>query len=331
MNIWPFIMEYAKKHGITQIGVCSADPFWELRNVLDRKNYLLESFVEQDIQKRMDPSLILPQAKSIVVFAYPYHRQMAVSPDEALRGRLSLGAIGEDYHRILSRILEGLGLCLAEKIEAHYKVYVDTGPLVDRMVAVRAGLGYIGKNGSLHCWEAGSMFFLGYLVTDKEIQTPPMGHEQGGCGSCRKCIEHCPSGALTEEGLEYTKCISYITQKKGELSKEERTALGRQIYGCDVCQLVCPHNQKINQFPPVTSLEEAMPDIEGLMAMSNRQFYSAFGSTAAGWRGKKTLQRNALAVLSNMGTAKARQALERYAKDDRLWVRQAALQYLNES
>lgn len=258
------------------------------------QNQKLGGFAEQDIEKRISPALSLPGVKSIVVLAMPYRKKLLVPPDDKARGHISQSALGEDYHRLLKAHLEAV----AAFFEPHeYRAYVDTGPLVDRAVACRAGLGSLGKNQSL-LTPGGSMYFIGYLLTTRELAPTPHA-AQKVCGACTRCLRACPAGALSEEGFAMEKCISYLTQKKGLLTLEEMRSMGRQLYGCDVCQLACPHNR--GQGEPFSDLEAAMPQLEELLSISEKEFWERFGSTAAGWRGRRIFQRNAVIALFNQG------------------------------
>lgn len=316
------IYSYVKTEGIIKMGICAADPFEELRPVLQKKSADLKGFVEQDIEKRIDPKISLPGAYSIVVFALPYGKQFLFELDQIPRARLSDGAIGLDYHIILREKLKGLAETLSACTQHQYVVFVDTGPFVDREVAKRAGIGFYGKNGAIIVPEAGSMVFIGALVTTLKLEPSPI--IKGDCGKCTKCIQACPTGALQADGsFESKKCISYLTQTKGTLTIEQMKQIGKQLYGCDICQKVCPYNHD-QEKEPIYTIEEAMPSIEKLMHYSNKEFTDKFGLTAAGWRGKKPLQRNALAALANSQDTKSQALLQSYVKDSREWVRETA-------
>lgn len=202
------------------------------------------------------------------------------------------------------------------------KIYSDTGPLSDRDVAVRCGLGVRGKNGSVINSKIGGMFFIGYMLTDIDYSLwQSKKSEHIDCGNCNKCIDACPNGAINNGVCDYNKCISYITQKKGVLTYEEYKNIGKQIYGCDVCQRVCPYNKGYT----IAENETAYPDIEKILNMTNREFKNIFGITAAGWRGKRTLQRNALAVLGNIRNKDGLNIAEKFVNSEYEDLRSAAL------
>lgn len=296
-------------------GVGSAEPFKISRELL--KDI---PFVNYSYEKRTDPSLTMTDAKSLVCIGMPYNTIYTFVNDSRLRGAFSSGAVGEDYHITIINKLKAI----ENEIIGEYKAmsFSDTGPLIDREVAVRCSLGYMGKNCSIINDKIGGMFFIGYMITNipyekwnvnlKTVNTK-------GCADCENCIAACPTGALSKNGFDYKKCISYITQKPGVLSDTEARSVGRQIYGCDVCQRVC----KKNRF----NFEEnklAYPDAEELLSISNREFDRVYKNTAAGWRGKKILQRNAVIALGNLKDKRALPILEGLLADTREEISQSA-------
>ena len=326
MDTEKIIYTYAENNGIGAAGICSGEDFSDMRPILEKNNGKLKGFVEQDVEKRMCPSLTLPGIKSIIVFALPYRKKLDFAMDDRLRGNLSHGAVGEDYHITLKRILEGLAEELQKFLSFRYKIFVDTGPLVDREVAKRAGIGSIGKNGSVISPKCGSMFFIGYMMTDLDLPFS-LPSAENPCTSCHICIDCCPSGALSEEGFHAEKCISCLTQLNRSLTMEEMKVMGKQIYGCDICQLCCPKN-KGNSRESVTDINAAKPDLEELLSLSNKAFKETYGKTAAGWRGKKILQRNALIALGNSGDKRAEAILSAFLTDERDIIQDTAYKAL---
>lgn len=209
-------------------------------------------------------------------------------------GNISLYARSLDYHRIgeakLGRLSETLRELGAEKTE----IYVDKGGLDDRKAAYLAGLGFWGRNGMLICEELGSYFFIGQIVHDLALEPDaPLEQECLGCG---KCERECPAGALSAGRVDVDRCLSAVTQKKGELTAEEEALLRRNgfCWGCDACQSVCPHNSELGNTAISEFLEERRAvlkktDIDGL---SNREFKEKYGKYAFSWRGKGVLLRN---------------------------------------
>ncbi len=315
MSLHNKLNEFCRKENIAA-GIGSADSFDYLKELLKNKHV---PFVSYTVEERTEPSLTMKDAKSIIAIGLSYNTVYKKINDGKLRGNMSAGAVGTDYHTVVREKLERLknevlGSCRAI-------IFTDTGPLSDRDVALRCSLGVRGKNGSIINKSIGGMFFIGYILTDMYIE-PDKNEEkdQISCGSCQRCIKACPNNALSDGKCDYTKCISYLTQKKGVLTDNELESIGRQIYGCDVCQRACPFNKDFS----VSTDERAYPDIEQLLSMSNKDFKNTYGSTAAGWRGKRTLQRNALAVLGNIGDEKTAPLIERFIDSEHDELRTAA-------
>jgi len=193
----------------------------------------------------------LKSVKSVVVVAHEYFAPDAHGiPDDASRGVIARYARGADYHRVVKKKLNALLAWLDERTEGHVegRAYVDTGPLLERELAQRAGLGWFGRNTLLINPSRGSYFFLGVLLLDLELPSDePFTADR--CGSCRACLDACPTGALLgrdEDGaprIDARRCISYLTiELRGPIPRELRPAIGNRIYGCDICQEVCPFN-----------------------------------------------------------------------------------------
>ncbi len=312
------IYSYLNK-GLCDIGICKAEGFEEEREVILAVNSSLKGFVEQDIEKRIYPSLTMPEAKSIISASFPYIKKMPVK-DAGLRVRVSMGAVGEDYHISLKRILEDMAHELEDKFNAACKVFVDTGPLSDRAVALKSGIGYIGKNGSLVSKNGGSGVFLGYILTDLELEKTDSVKED--CGSCKKCIISCPAGALSEEGFCMEKCISYITQKKGMLTEKEMALMGTDIFGCDVCHRVCPKTRVTDE---QINKDDIFPLAEEILALDNKGFKERFGNSAVSFRGRNIIRRNVICALSNIKTEESLALIKKYINDDSELVSKTAL------
>lgn len=301
------IIAAAPAMGIDKIGFASADPFLELKEILLRHRELgrESGFEEPDIDKRVDPRLSMPDARSIIAIAVAYPSKMENAPKSepgAYRGILSRSAWGEDYHHVLRERLKRLEAFILERVpEARTEIMVDTGALSDRAVAERAGIGWVGKNCALITPEFGSWVFLGEMLTNLPI--PPDTPVTESCGDCTVCIDACPTGALVGPGqLNSGNCISFLTQTKGFLEDEFKRKIGNRLYGCDTCQIVCPKNKGKNwthhaEFAP--DPEIAKPLLKPLLTMSNREFKEKFGRSAASWRGKKPIQRNAVIGLGH--------------------------------
>lgn len=324
---------YAMSIGVDKIGFTTAAPFTELKNRLRRQQELgfQSGFEESDIEKRTEPLQLLEGAESIVAIAVAYPSKMKDAPagkKGARRGIFCRASWGVDYHTALRQRLALLKAWLEERVSnVRIESMVDTGALVDRAVAERAGIGWSGKNCSIITPEFGSYVYLGELVTN--IPFAPDKPMEDECGECRLCLDVCPTGALIEGGqLNSQRCIAFLTQTKGYLPDEFRTHIGNRLYGCDTCQTVCPKNKgKINwiheEFKPDPEL--AKPLLTPLLTISNREFKAKFGHVSGSWRGKKPIQRNAILALAHFKEdAAVPDLIELLKKDERPVIRGTA-------
>ena len=275
------IKHFAAAHGCIA-GISDALPLEEER---ERLIAMPTPFVSRDIKKRIDPKCSLPEAKSVVVLGKGY----APSPT----GNLSSLGYGTDYHITLTNILKEL----AKSLKCKNVVMIDSGPLAERAFAVKAGLGFWGRNGMVISPELGSFFNIGLLIVDITLTpTLPVNRQLSVCPEdCSLCMEICPSGAIKPYSVDPMACISYLTQKKGILTEAEMAAIGTQLYGCDLCQTCCPLNKA---FTSTSQLYEEDP--AEILVMDEAAFKTRFGHTAMAWRGLKHLQRNAKIVLDNI-------------------------------
>ncbi|MBM7647680.1 epoxyqueuosine reductase [Bacillus ectoiniformans] len=312
------IIEYSRSIGIDKIGFASADPFTELKNRLIRQQELhYESgFEEKDIEKRVDPALTFESPQSIIAIALAYPSKMTESPKGKKgerRGVFCRASWGEDYHFVLKDRLNKLEAFIASKVpEARFRSMVDTGELSDRAVAERAGIGWSAKNCSIITPEFGSYVYLGEMITNLPFE--PDQPLESQCGTCTKCIDACPTGALVQGGqLNSKRCIAFLTQTKDFLPEEFRDKLGNRLYGCDTCQTVCPDNKGKDahfheEMEP--NPEAVKPLLEPLLQISNKEFKQQFGLMSGSWRGKKPIQRNAMIALAFFKEESALPALE---------------------
>jgi len=301
------IIDYSKEIGIDKIGFTTAGAFSEMKNRLIRQEMLgyQSGFEEKDIEKRVDPSLIFDSPKSIIAIALAYPSKMKNAPQSKRgerRGIFCRASWGTDYHHVLRDRLSKLEEYIVSRVpQARFKSMVDTGELVDRAVAERAGIGWSGKNCSIITPEFGSYVYLGEMVTN--LPFAPDTPMQDQCGTCNKCVDVCPTGALIEGGqLDAQKCIAFLTQTKGFLADEYRVKLGNRLYGCDTCQTVCPENKGMDfhfheEMEP--DPEIAKPLLKPLLTISNREFKEKYGHVSGSWRGKKPIQRNAIIALAH--------------------------------
>jgi epoxyqueuosine reductase len=220
---------------------------------------------------------------------------------------------GRDYHRVIgARLRELARFICAEFPGSECVPCVDTGPLVDRAAAVRAGLGWFGKNGNVLTKEFGSWVLLGELITTLDLE--PDEPLKTNCGTCDVCIGSCPTGAISANGtVDARRCISDLTQLKTPIPREFRKAVGNRIWGCDDCQTPCPVNRlkdeaattrRESEFAPLPHLGTSV-DLPAVLRMTKSQFREWFGQTSMAWRGKAVLQRNAAVALGNSRDARA--------------------------
>lgn len=304
MNIKESIRQYATTIGIDCVGFTTADPFFEIEKRL-RAQYdqqLVSGFEEKEIARRINPKLTMPTAKTIISIAIAYPSKTLARQDNKVRGSFSSSSYGKDYHHVLRERMAQLACYIEEKTGAVSQCFSDTGPLVDTVVARRAGVGFIGKNGLLITENYGSYVYLGYIMSEIDVAADEI--LATSCGSCVKCIDACPTNALFGNGsMNAKKCLSYQTQKKGVVTEPYRSKMGKMLYGCDICQMVCPYNKGINnefheEMMPV--LDDVKPEISQILRMTKRQFKDKFGYMAGAWRGVHVTRRNALIAARNL-------------------------------
>jgi epoxyqueuosine reductase len=328
-----WVCEQARELGFDLCGVALAEAFAELANYSEwlERGYGGEMGYLRD-GRRTDPRAVLDGARSVIVVALNYNsaqpystEQAAVPSDDSPRGWISRYAWGDDYHDVLREKLNALVTRMhsewPESFEA--RAYVDTGPIVERVAAKYAGLGWLAKNTCLINEELGSWLFLGVILTTLELSPSLATGEPPAadlCGNCRLCLDACPTQAFAAPYvLDACKCVSYLTiELRGAIPEELRPQMGTAVIGCDICQDVCPWNRK----SPVTQLAafqpravEAIsengkakienaatlfaPELEWLAALSQEEFSTIFRGSAikrAKWRG---LVRNACIALGN--------------------------------
>ncbi len=331
-----WIVQRARELGFALCGVARLEKFPEheqFREWLSR-GYAGEMAYLED-ERRREPAGVLLGAESVIVCALNYNTAHPYSVEGNATGLageplgfVSRYAWGRDYHEVMWERLNELLRSLAERFqEAHSsRAYADTGPLAERIFAKHAGLGWLGKNTLLLNQQLGSWFFLGAITTTLELEpslAPGELPPADLCGSCRRCLDACPTGALVEPYvMDARRCISYLTiELRGSIPEEFREAMGRNVYGCDICQDVCPHNRKaplteVGEFEPRSwAIGESLlePRLEWLAGMAVEEFREKFRGSAmkrAKWRG---LVRNACVALGNAKLEKGSAEQQRVA------------------
>ena len=291
------------------VGALKARIFEELEPVLLKRaaENRLTAFEEPNLQRRMNPFLLMPEVKSLITVATSYHTTAKMSDQAAPRfnGELARFARGLDYHRILHRQLHEMAEKLQLRVpDLKWQAYVDTGPLVDRHLAFQSGMGFYGKNNCLILPEFGSCVVLGYLLINQPVEGC-MEEQQPlkSCEGCGRCQRACPVKALEEPyQIDPDRCLSHLLQRKENIPEMFRKSAGNKLYGCDICQDVCPHNLQaaVTREPAMeTDGGARWLDLAHLLKLSNRMFNRLYRSRAFGWRGQRIMQRNALLALGN--------------------------------
>ena len=268
------------------------------------------------VKRGCNPQEILPGARSIIAVAMSYMAEGPSNGDSARpQGKVARYAWGHDYHKVMEERLKLLAQRLSEQLgkSVQARVYVDTGPMLDRAVAERAGVGWFGKNTNVLTSSHGSWVFLGQIITDLELE--PDEPLKKTCGQCRICIDECPTGALVAPYvLDNAKCISYLTiELRGPMPKHLRPLVGDWVFGCDICQDVCPVNRKAQPTrEPAFQIGEhgfAALELLPLLEITEDEFRERFRNSPIRRAKRAGLLRNVCVALGNIGDAQAVPAL----------------------
>jgi epoxyqueuosine reductase len=315
--------------GFDLMGITSAAPLaqggrlraWVAQGLAGEMGYM-----SRDVEKRVNPSRVLPEVRSIIVLGVNYYTSPSVAEAAPGCGWISRYAWGQDYHTVLGDKLKALVTFIRElegpDVQARW--YVDTGPILERELAWRAGLGWPGKNTNLINRHLGSWLFLGAILLDRELlyDTPATAH----CGTCTRCLVACPTGALVAPGvLDARRCISYLTiELRGPIPRQLRPLMGTHIFGCDICQAVCPWNRQA----PVSSNPAflpragyAAPELIPLLRLSADDFRTRFQGSPVTRAKRRGLLRNVAVALGNLRDVRALAALETVLHDTEPLIR----------
>jgi epoxyqueuosine reductase len=304
--------------GFDLVGITSAEPLahgsrlraWVAQGFAGEMGYM-----SRDVDKRVNPSRVLPEVRSIIVLAMNYYTSPSMPEASPGRGWISRYAWGQDYHSVLRNKLEALVAFIRafEGADVRARWYVDTGPILERELAWRAGLGWPGKNTTLINRRVGSWLFLGAILLDRELvyDAPATAH----CGTCTRCLVACPTGALVAPGvLDARRCISYLTiELRGPIPREFRPLMGTHIFGCDICQAVCPWNRRAPVASEAAFLPRAgfaAPELIPLLSLSDDEFRARFRGSAITRAKRPGLLRNVAVALGNLRDLRALPALE---------------------
>jgi epoxyqueuosine reductase len=301
------VKQAASELGFDLVGIARADRVDEadlLAEWLDRGRHGTMRWMENWREKRVDPRLLVEGCRSVVSVGLLYKQPDRDAPQPP-GTKVARYAWGEDYHRVLKDKLQALlarGRALDPAFEG--RAFTDSGPVMERWWAQRAGLGWRGKNTLLLNKRLGSFFFLGEILVRAELEPDPAGVDH--CGTCTRCIDACPTGAIVApRELDARRCISYWTiEHRGELSPEEEESVGKWLFGCDVCQDVCPWNRDApdTREERFGSRAAAWPaSLDDILTMSGEEFDARFGDSAIERARRSGLVRNAAIVGRNTG------------------------------
>jgi epoxyqueuosine reductase len=287
---------------------------WTGRGMAGEMSYL----TDRRADVRADPRNLLPSAQSILCVGKLYNGPQPYSTEftAAELAWISRYAWGEDYHTVVRRGLERVAQRIRELAAFDYKMCVDTAPLLERSYARDAGLGWIGKNTCLINQHAGSWFFLGELITSLELE--PDAHADERCGTCTRCIDACPTAAIVPGGtagwmIDSRLCISYFTiELRGAIPEHQRSATGANVFGCDICQDVCPWNRRAAMtLEPAFAPREFAPPLERLSALTAEEFQQLFRDTPVARAKYSGFLRNVTVAMGNSHSPAFRPALLR--------------------
>ncbi|NLY11629.1 MAG: tRNA epoxyqueuosine(34) reductase QueG [Firmicutes bacterium] len=311
------IIDKATEIGFDAVAITDPSPLKESLQELEKckAEGRYPEFAEQDLILRTTPKKLMHEVKTIISLAIAYK---TVDPENPVgfSGSLARYSWGKDYHVVFKERLEQFTSFLRENCGVN-KVYSasDITPLAERALAMRAGLGNQGANCCLYVKSYGSWVVLGEILIDVKLPETAIKPSTrcDDCDDCGMCVKACPTNALYEPfKIRPQLCLSYLTQMKGIIPTQLRKYFGRKLWGCDICQQVCPRNIKADR----SRHQEFMPlygttiPLLPLLSLSNKEFQATFGETAIAWRGKSTLQRNACIILGNIGDPLAIDSLE---------------------
>lgn len=307
------IKDLAYRAGFDLCGIVSPDVIPEAKEQLKswlEKNYHSEmEYMAREPERRTDPRKSMPEVRSIIMLGINYF-QTDIDKVPVHNGRVSKYARGKDYHNVIGKRTKNLIAMISHEVsesnEDDFRWYVDYGPMLERAYAAKAGLGYIGKNSMLINKDYGSWIFLSEILTSLEIEPDnPYGVDHGDCGRCQMCLVSCPTGAIVEDGVvDAGMCISYLTiERPSEISEHLANQMGSKIFGCDICQDVCPKNKKSQVTSHIEFIKGGVGEFVNALEIMKINDHEDFIDFAAGTpltRPKlEGMKRNAEIVLQN--------------------------------
>jgi len=295
------LKEKARSLGFDLVGIAPVGPSPEAAFYPTwlEKGYAGEMrYLERQKADRMNPD-----ARSVIVCAMNYNTDRPRTPYDRLRAWVSRYAWGADYHETLQRKLKELAAWIEQSSSRRPRTYVDTGPVLERVFAKYAGIGWFGKNTCIIHEKAGSWLFLGCILTDLELQPDRPAPDR--CGTCTRCIDACPTGAILEPYvLDSRRCISYTTiELRGEIPESDRAGIGQHLFGCDICQDVCPWNSKAlptGELAFQPRFPSGQVDLQKLVSWRDGEYRDTLRGSAMKRVKLPILQRNGRIVLENL-------------------------------
>lgn len=319
-----FVRAEAQRRGFSLVGVTPADPL-EAADFHARwvaMGYAGDmAWLGRNLDRRSDPRQVVPGARSVICLGMHYDPPPSPAPAQPLTGQIARYARGDDYHDLIKKRLADLWASLRQRAgdNAEGRYYVDTGPVLERELAARAGLGWWGKNTMLINQQQGSYFFLAEIITTLDLVSdePATDH----CGTCTRCLDACPTDAFPEPYvLDSRRCISYLTiEVKGAIPPELRDGMGDWLLGCDICQDVCPWNRRApNTAEPAFHARDGLDpvDLLQLIRMNRDAFNERFRRNPAKRPKRRGMLRNAAIALGNSGSAEAVEVLRDVLRDE---------------
>ncbi|WP_278876482.1 tRNA epoxyqueuosine(34) reductase QueG [Paracoccus yeei] len=316
------LTEQAQAEGFSALGICAPDANPQLPErlaaFLEQGRHGQMDWMADRAHWRADPSALWPEARSVIMLAELYtpgHDPLAVL-DQRDRGAVSVYAQGRDYHDLVKKRLKRLGGWLVNLTGCEIKVFVDTAPVMEKPLAQAAGLGWQGKHTNLLSRTLGSWFFLGAVFTTLEL--PRDAPEAERCGSCRACLDACPTGAFPAPyQLDARRCVSYLTiEHRGPVDPELRPGLGNRIYGCDDCLAACPWNKFAQEASEMRYHgPHGAPALAELAQLDDAAFRARFSGSPIKRIGRDRMVRNVLYAIGNSGLAHLRPLAEALRDD----------------
>ncbi|MDF1499385.1 MAG: tRNA epoxyqueuosine(34) reductase QueG [Anaerolineales bacterium] len=327
------IKSTAYRLGFALVGITTPDSprsFENYRRWIDAGRHAGMGYLatERALKRREDPRRILPECKSIIVTGTSYLPRNHFAASEKASARVASYALGEDYHDVIASRLEELARAVELLVgrSIPYKVYTDTGPILERDLAQRAGIGWIGKNSCLINPDRGSYFLLGEILLGVSLQPDPP-FQSDHCGSCTRCIEACPTQCiLAERTVDANRCVSYLTiEEKGVIPHELRAGVANWLFGCDICQQVCPWNKRFARATGDPAFQARpqlqAPDLAAFLELKPESWLSGFRHSPLERPRRRGLVRNAAVVAGNRADTSQIEALLNLLSDPEPIVR----------